>query len=108
MYRFKLFTIILLHLFFDKSISQECLNGNCEDGYGEYQYATGAVYRGEWLNGKRNGEGITTSSNGEIYEGEYKNDRRSGYGVYSFPSGERYSGNWRDGRRHGFGSGGRI
>ena len=85
------------------SWAQQCLEGDCVNGFGEYKYPTGAIYKGLWKDGNRSGKGETISVNGEQYTGNYEDDSRSGLGIYSFPSGETYSGEWRNDLRHGFG-----
>ena len=99
----KLFLLTILCLFSSVSWSQECIEGDCINGFGEYKYPTGAIYKGQWKDGQRSGKGETTSLNGEQYTGNYEDDSRSGYGIYVFPSGETYSGEWKNSSRHGFG-----
>lgn len=61
-------------------------------------------YDGEWLNGKRNGQG-TTKKNGYKWEGEWKDDVMDGKGTLSnINNGESYVGNWFRGRKHGKGT----
>ena len=103
MVKLKILFSIVLYLLLPNSYAQECENGNCTNGYGEYRYATGAIYKGLWKESNRSGKGETTSVNGEQYTGNYENDSRSGLGIYSFPSGETYSGEWKNDLRHGFG-----
>lgn len=43
-------------------------------GVGEYRYADGTVYSGEWHRGQRQGFGILTSPDGASYEGEKRNE----------------------------------
>ena len=43
-------------------------------GQGTYTSADGAVYVGEFKDGKQNGQGTLTSPDGSEYVGEYKND----------------------------------
>lgn len=38
-------------------------------GVGEYRYADGTVYRGEWHRGRRQGTGTLLSPDGTSYEG---------------------------------------
>lgn len=40
-------------------------------GAGEYRYADGTVYSGEWHRGQRQGFGTLVSSSGAIYEGVF-------------------------------------
>lgn len=66
------------------------------------------IYEGEFLNGKREGEGIlnyTSDSEyyGNSYQGQFLNDRYHGEGTYKYASGDYYEGNFRMGRFDGFG-----
>jgi len=61
-------------------------------------------YDGEWLNGKRNGQG-TAVKNGDKWEGEWKDNLMHGKGTLSnINNGESYVGNWLNGRKHGIGT----
>ena len=60
-------------------------------------------YTGDWLAGKRHGEGIYTKPDGTEYVGEWKEGRRDGWGCLFHPCGEMYEGEWRAGRMHGGG-----
>lgn len=56
---------ILLILFFGLAISQSdlsaiCLQGNCYNGKGTYQFDDNGVYNGEWKNGRMHGIGRFT------------------------------------------------
>ncbi|MFC3196146.1 hypothetical protein ACFOET_00835 [Parapedobacter deserti] len=64
---------------------------------------SGGVYKGEWVDNQRHGQGTYTWSDGEWYEGEFYRDKRNGTGLYTWPSGERYEGMWKDNKRHGSG-----
>ena len=65
-------------------------------------YKTGK-YKGDYLNGKREGKGIYKYNNGDIYEGEYKNDNMEGKGIMYYKSGDRYEGEWKNDKREGKG-----
>lgn len=54
----------------------------------------GAVYVGDWVNGKRHGFGEHTFPNGERYIGYWKNGKREGFGRRYFISGDWYEGHW--------------
>ena len=60
-------------------------------------------YKGDYLNGKREGKGIYKYNNGDIYEGEYKNDLKDGEGTYKFENGDIYKGQYKNGYFHGKG-----
>merc|ERR1719444_177289 len=59
------------------------------------EWPDGAVYEGEWLNGKANGkgtfthpgEGVYTHADGSTYTGQWVNDKQHGKGVEAWPDG---------------------
>ena len=44
--------------------STGCKEGNCENGYGKWVYTDKTTYEGEWVETKKNGQGIETWPNG--------------------------------------------
>ena len=64
----------------------------------------GTVYKGSWLNDKRDGKGILIIyTDPKKYEGGFKNGKFHGYGELICNDGEFYRGNWFDGVRNGWG-----
>ena len=64
-------------------------------GEGEYTYANGDQYTGNWINNKKEGRGVMIyKQNGEKYEGQWKNSKKHGNGKYIFESGDVYEGYW--------------
>lgn len=51
----------------------------------------------------KQGYGEFRWKSGNIYKGNYKNDLRNGYGEMSWTDGSVYKGNWVNGIQHGFG-----
>lgn len=49
--------------------------GNNQTGHHRHEYDNGDVYEGEFLAGKRHGNGVYTSVNGSRYEGAWKDDQ---------------------------------
>ncbi|CAM9549665.1 unnamed protein product [Chrysoparadoxa australica] len=47
-------------------------------GQGEFLYADGSRYSGGWLANKKHGHAIFISASGQVFESEFKNDRRTG------------------------------
>jgi hypothetical protein len=69
-------------------------------------YKDGTMYSGEWMDGKRNGEGIqkyTNNSERAFYKGSWKNDFEEGEGFLIYINGDRYQGSLIKGLRHGKG-----
>ena len=52
------------------------------DGYGRYQFTSGAVYQGEWKTGKMHGEGKIVNADGTSYEGTWENNLYHGEGKF--------------------------
>ncbi|MDP4822256.1 MAG: hypothetical protein NWR67_14700, partial [Saprospiraceae bacterium] len=76
----------------------QCLEGNCIDGVGTYQYKTGSTYVGEFRLGVRNGHGSLFYRDGSKYQGDWKNDQPNGFGVEYMPDGSSRAGEWQKGR----------
>ena len=69
-----------------------------------YKNKNGDVYKGEFKNGKRHGQGIKKYKNGDKYAGEFKNDKKHGNGEFIFVvEGDKYVGEFKDGIRCGYG-----
>ena len=97
--------------------------GTLKDTEGEF---AGDIYKGEFLNGLRHGNGTylypdglsivgvwekdlpvfgrEQLDNGAIYEGEYKNNKFHGKGTMIYKDGTEYSGNFRNGKAEGQGT----
>lgn len=50
-------------------------------------YFNGDIYKGEWKNGSRHGEGIIYYKNGDKFKGSFENDQIFGIGTYYFNNG---------------------
>ena len=73
-----LFLIFLLA----SSVSfSQCLKGDCENGYGVFQYKDGTKYIGDFLAGKQNGKGKLSFTSGSYSEGDFKDGYFEGSGV---------------------------
>ncbi|CAM9696552.1 unnamed protein product, partial [Ectocarpus sp. 12 AP-2014] len=72
-------------------------------GVGEYRYADGTVYSGEWHRGQRQGFGTLISPTGAVYEGEFDHDLIHGEGLWSWTDGSSYAGQTKHGVREGKG-----
>ena len=53
----------------------------------------GAIYIGEFKDGKFHGKGIYTHE-GREYNGNWKKGKKFGFGVYTYSNGDRFEGNW--------------
>ena len=84
------------------------------DCFGNYTYASGNFYVGEWKDGKWNGKGTLTFASEEkeeelttvssSYVGEFKEGKRHGKGTYIYNNGDKYVGEFKDNKRHGHGT----
>ena len=63
----------------------------------------GSYYDGNWVNGKRHGNGKMFFSDKSVYDGEWENDKQNGDGRLFLPNGDMYQGHWKEGKRHGQG-----
>ena len=61
---------------------------------GNTLFENGDTYEGEYVKGKRQGQGIYTFSDGEKYDGEWFQDQQHGYGTFWFMNNNRYEGMW--------------
>ncbi len=94
----------VLIFFVSASLLAQCIQGNCQNGYGIYTYKSGATYKGDFRNGQISGQGILYFSNGDKYMGEWKNQRREGKGKMVFANGDIYQGNFIQNKFHGQGT----
>jgi len=66
--------------------------------------STNQIYRGQWLEGKRHGQGELYEPDGSAYKGYWKNDLKHGKGKYIWSDGRVYTGDWKDDRMWGKGT----
>ena len=70
------------------------------NGQGTFNYPFGTIYEGEWKDGKKHGQGTLTSHSGDKYVGEFKGGKRNGKGTTTFGkgkwAGDKYVGKWKD------------
>ena len=71
--------------------------------YGIQYSQNGDYYIGEFLNNKKNGNGISILKNGTRYEGSFKNNKHDGYGKLIQIDGEIFAGEWKEGKIEGNG-----
>ena len=71
--------------------ADECISGDCQNGYGTYAWDTGQKYVGEFKNNSKDGFGKYYEGD-TIYEGGWKNDTRYGEGKITLDEGSSISG----------------
>jgi hypothetical protein len=81
----------------------EFKNGK-EDGKGTETYRHGNVYSGTFKNGVYEGEGTEKIQNGATYSGEFKNGVYEGEGTFTYINGDTYKGSFKGGKRNGHGT----
>ena len=91
-------------LTYDGEVNSE----NIPHGQGQITHNDGSSYKGNWINGRKNGRGIFVYKNGNTYDGEWIDDRMNGEGVmiWSEQSGNPrllYRGHYANHRPHGEG-----
>ena len=75
-----------------------------QDALEELQNVTNTEYEGQVLKGVKSGQGQLVFPNGDVYKGNFKNNQRNGQGVCLFSrTGQIYRGDWRDGKPMGNG-----
>ena len=74
------------------------LDGKKGTIFGTFYYGNGDKYLGEWLNGKKSGQGVMIYDNGDLYDGEWFQDLFEGQGTYTKDNGDMYhKGMWEKG-----------
>lgn len=81
-----------------------------QDGYGEeevYDYNTETKYKGNYLDGKKHGNGsffwLSGNDMGNKYTGNFFQNHIHGQGIYTWKDGREYEGDWQYGKMNGKG-----
>jgi len=78
----------ILKVFFCGERDEGCIKGNCKNGYGEYVYKNGNIYKGNFVNYKENGQGVLISPEGNNEQrGTFKDGQLVGYSFKNTESG---------------------
>lgn len=86
------------------SATAQCLEGDCQNGRGIYQFENGNKYGGEFKRGFMHGSGAIVFANGNKYNGDWREGNREGVGVYYFLTGNVYTGSFRKNKFDGRGT----
>jgi hypothetical protein len=86
------------------SAAAQCLEGDCQNGRGLYQFENGNKYNGEFKRGFMHGSGAIVFANGNKYNGDWREGSREGIGVYYFLTGNVYTGSFRKNKFDGKGT----
>jgi len=91
--------------------SQECVYGDCVDGYGTQEIRTPygqGLYSGDFADGEFHGYGRlelpVSFTEKAVYAGHWRQGERDGRGTFWNGKGNLYIGDWRNDLRHGQGS----
>ena len=71
--------------------------------YGIIYNLNGDYYKGDFVNGQKEGNGVMIYKNGTKYEGTFKNNKHEGFGKLIQLDGETFTGEWKDGKINGNG-----
>jgi hypothetical protein len=85
--------------------SENCISGDCINGYGEYKFSSGGgTFKGFFTNKTLNGYGTLDFANGDNYSGNFVDGKKNGFGIYSWStSNTQYYGEWKNDKMHGYG-----
>lgn len=73
---------------------KNCISGDCANGTGKYQFASGNVYEGSFKEFQPEGQGIWYFANGDKYVGQTRNGLKNGQGTYYFKNGWQFTGTY--------------
>lgn len=74
-----------------------------KQGEGKQEWSSGEKYVGSWSDNKPHGKGDYTYANGENYKGEFVWGKRQGTGIMTYANGDVYEGEWFQDQRQGKG-----
>ncbi len=104
MAKYSVLSVFVFLLISSASFAQgKCLKGDCITGYGEYLYANGNRYAGNFERGKPSGKGIMYFANGNKYLGDWVAEVRQGEGRLIFAEGHVYTGGFKQNKFSGEG-----
>jgi hypothetical protein len=82
--------------------SAQCLEGDCENGYGKYSCDCGYVYEGDFKDGQKVRGTLTKKD--LVYTGEFTNDLAEGFGVMKYKDGSWFEGTFKSNAPDGYGT----
>ncbi len=95
--RFFLFPIGLFLCPVLLSAQGDCIKGDCIDGYGEFKFPSGTLYKGNFQNGVFQGRGTCVYYDKSVYTGWWEDRLPNGMGTLTEPDGKVKSGLWKNG-----------
>jgi hypothetical protein len=88
-------TLILLLITATIIEAQDCISGDCGNGYGVMTYSNGQKYIGEFDQGLHHGQGVLFINQSKKYVGSWKNGRKHGEGRIYLNNRILTTGNWK-------------
>lgn len=92
---------LLCHLIFVFVVSNlqaqdgTCVSGDCENGYGRFEWKSGEEYIGNFSRGKMNGYGVFYWKNKRKFIGGWKKGKMDGEGMLFYENGQIKKGIWK-------------
>lgn len=93
--------ILLAAFLVTSDLAAQCLSGDCVNGRGKFQYPSGAIYQGEFVDGEIHGVGKLVYSDGREYIGEWVHRYQEGKGKMTMNDGRVFKGYWKKGEFYG-------
>ena len=85
-------------LLLSTTLGAQCLEGDCRQGEGIFQFSSGAKYTGQFKDGQSSGIGICYWTDGSFYHGEWAQGLPHGKGAKTLASGKQQIGWFEQGR----------
>ena len=73
-----------------------------KNGFGMFKDKSG-LYAGNWKDDMRNGDGKIFLNNGKTFEGKFLNNKKEGEGTWYYTNGDKFVGKFKDGLKNGYG-----
>jgi len=99
-----LLSLVLVLTFSFSAFADECVSGDCVNGYGKFIFSDGTTYIGEFKNNIMQGQGIILYPDGTKMIGTWKNGKPHGQGTINLANGDEYIGSIESFLRHGLGT----
>ena len=98
-----LIVILLFLASCDFQKDENCISGDCINGFGVYEFDNGDKYAGDNKKNEPHGRGTYIWANGDMYIGDWTNGIRHGRGSYTYANGDNYGGQFKNNKMHGQG-----
>ncbi|MBL7815487.1 MAG: caspase family protein [Saprospiraceae bacterium] len=99
-----LLSVMVAYVVTCTTLTAQCMDGDCQNGRGTYQFENGNKYQGDFRKGLMHGKGAIIFGNGNRYNGDWSGGMREGLGIYTFVDGKVYTGSFRKNKFDGNGT----